>query len=78
MPISTLDIYRCRKPDKIYGKEIGSNYFAQIGTRPAKHFKKFDFKRAGKNYAKLDKTCLVKAVLKITNDFNCLYDVIRR
>jgi len=55
MPISTLDIYRCNKPDKIYGEKIGSHYLDQIGPRPAKYFKSFDFKKAGKEYKKLDR-----------------------
>jgi dCTP deaminase len=61
MQISTLNLYRCNAtPDKIYGEKIGSHYFEQVGVRPAKHFKKFDFKRAGKDYSKLDRSVLVE------------------
>jgi predicted NUDIX family phosphoesterase len=58
MPISKLDLFRTRIPDKTYGKRIGSNYQKQIGPRPAKFFKDFDFDWAAKNYAKLDRNVL--------------------
>ncbi len=70
MPISILDIFRTDKPDKIYGEKINSNYQKQIGPRPAKYFKPFNFKMAAKTYAKLDKMVLVqdaKILLKHRN-----------
>jgi dCTP deaminase len=60
MPISRLDVFRTAVPDKIYGNSIGSNYQQQVGQRPSKHFKTFDFKFAAKNYKKLDREVLVQ------------------
>jgi dCTP deaminase len=60
MPISRLNIFRTDVPDKLYGVKIGSNYQNQVGTRPAKYFRQFDFKFAAKNYEKLDKLVLVQ------------------
>jgi len=60
MPISTLDVYRCNLPDRVYGEKVGSHYMKQIGPRPAKYFKPFDFKRAGREYQKLDKEVIVE------------------
>ena len=59
MPISKLDVFRTNMPDKVYGKDIGSNYQKQIGVRPAKFFKPFDFNYAAKNYKKLDRMVVV-------------------
>ncbi|MFH1682368.1 MAG: 2'-deoxycytidine 5'-triphosphate deaminase [Candidatus Woesearchaeota archaeon] len=59
MPISKLDVFRTCLPEKIYGKEIGSNYQKQIGPRPAKFFKPFDFVFAARNYQKLNRCVLV-------------------
>jgi len=43
-PISTLEVYRNLKPDKIYGtKATGSHYQGQIGPQVAKFFKKIDY-----------------------------------
>jgi predicted NUDIX family phosphoesterase/deoxycytidine triphosphate deaminase len=60
MPVSNLDVFRTKVPDKLYGKAIGSNYFEQIGPKPAKFFKPFDFNFAARNYKKLDRTVLVQ------------------
>jgi len=59
-PISTLNVYRTPVPDKLYGIKIGSNYQFQIGPKPSKHFRMFDFIRAARNYKKLDKMVLVE------------------
>jgi dCTP deaminase len=43
-PISTLEVYRNAKPDKLYGaKETGSHYQDQIGPQVAKFFSKIDY-----------------------------------
>ncbi|KYK24587.1 hypothetical protein AYK26_03355 [Euryarchaeota archaeon SM23-78] len=60
MPISKLDFYRTAMPDKVYGSSIGSNYYDQIGPRPPKFFKPFDFNFAARNYRKLDRLVLVQ------------------
>jgi dCTP deaminase len=60
MPISKLDVFKTNVPDKLYGENIGSNYQLQIGVRPAKFFKPFDFVYAAKNYKKLDRVVLVE------------------
>ncbi len=65
-PISVIDVYRCReKADKIYGKTIGSNYQEQKGPQVSKHLKDFDYKKAGKEYEKLDKLVLVEQKEKL-------------
>ncbi len=65
-PISVLDVYKSREAaDKIYGKEIGSNYQAQQGPKTSKHFTPFNFKRAAKEYDKLDKIVLVEEKNKL-------------
>lgn len=68
MPVSKLDVFRTNVPDKLYGRAIGSNYFEQIGPRPAKFFKPFDFNFAARNYKKLDRTVLVQDA-KILSSF---------
>jgi dCTP deaminase len=60
MPISRLDIFRTAIPDKLYGKNIGSNYSGQTGPQPSKFFMKFDFDYAAHNYKKLDRDVLVQ------------------
>jgi len=60
MPISKLDIFRTGMPDKLYGADIGSHYQDQVGSRPSKHFRPFDFAFAAKNYKKLDRLVLVQ------------------
>ncbi|MFH1511142.1 MAG: 2'-deoxycytidine 5'-triphosphate deaminase [Candidatus Woesearchaeota archaeon] len=60
MPISKLDIFRTVIPDKLYGRSIGSNYQGQVGPRPSKHFRPFDFTYAARNYSKLDRMVLVQ------------------
>lgn len=57
-PFSHLRFYRCIKSDKLYGKEIGSNYQGQLGPRTSKHFTHFDYGRAARDYAKLNRTVL--------------------
>ncbi|MBS3168804.1 2'-deoxycytidine 5'-triphosphate deaminase [Candidatus Woesearchaeota archaeon] len=60
-PVSLLDIFRCRtKPDKRYGSKIQSHYQDQRGPKVSKHHTDFDFRRAAKEYAKLDKLVLVE------------------
>lgn len=60
IPVSHIEFFRTRQiPDKIYGQNIGSNYQGQLGARVSKHFKKFDFGRAAKDYKKLDRDVLV-------------------
>ncbi len=61
MTLSKIDLWKTDVPDKIYGKKIGSNYNFQIGCKPAKYFKMFDFKHAAKNYKKLDRLVLVQS-----------------
>lgn len=39
LPIGLLDIFRTEQPDRLYGEEIGSHYYAQKGLRIAKFFK---------------------------------------
>jgi len=60
MPVSKLDFFRTDTPDKLYGTDSGSNYQFQIGPKPAKFFKSFDFEFAAKNYKKLDRNVLVQ------------------
>ena len=60
MPISKLDLFRTKIPDKLYGTEIGSHYQEQVGPRPSKFFKKFDYKFAAKEYDKLNREVLVQ------------------
>ena len=60
MPISKLNIFRTIIPNKLYGNEIGSNYQYQLGPKPSKHFKPFDFVYAARNYQKLDRDVLVQ------------------
>ena len=53
MPIGVMDFFRTTMtPDKIYGKTIGSNYQGQVGSKVAKYFTDFDFKRAREEYRK--------------------------
>jgi dCTP deaminase len=60
MPISTLDVFKTKIPDKLYGKNIGSHYQGQIGPKPSKVFKPFDFVFAAREYKKLDRKVLVQ------------------
>ena len=60
LPVSKLDVYRTPLPDKLYGKDIGSNYFDQVGPKPAKFFNAFDFTHAARNYQRLNKDVLVQ------------------
>ncbi len=59
MPISALQVRRTDVPEKKYGPKIGSNYQEQVGPRPAKYFKPFDYVYAARNYKKLSRTVLV-------------------
>ena len=64
--VNLIDVYRCKEPsDKVYSKEIGSNYQGQEGLRVSRHFTLFNFKRAGKEYKKLDKLVLVEEKEKL-------------
>lgn len=60
MPISKLKVYRTAIPDKLYGEASGAHYQLQVGPRPAKFFKPFDFAFAARNYEKLDRLVLVQ------------------
>ncbi len=60
LPVSKLDVFRTPVPDKLYGNEIGSNYFDQVGPKPAKFFNAFDFGHAARNYHRLNKDVLVQ------------------
>ncbi|MBU2561603.1 MAG: 2'-deoxycytidine 5'-triphosphate deaminase [Nanoarchaeota archaeon] len=60
MPVSKLDMFRTEIPDKLYGVAIGSSYQGQVGPRPAKYFKAFDYALAARNYDKLDRNVLVQ------------------
>ena len=63
MPISKLKVYRTAVPDKLYGEASGAHYQLQVGPRPAKFFKPFDFTLAARNYEKLDRLVLVQDAL---------------
>lgn len=67
MPVSKLDVFKTRVPDKIYGDAIGSNYQKQTGTKPSKHFKKLDFDFAARNYKKLYREVLVQDASLLTS-----------
>jgi len=71
--VSALEFFRTNEtPDKVYGgKNTGSHYQGQLGTRVSKHFKEFDFKKAAKNYKKLDREVLVHDA-KILTSFRSL------
>lgn len=58
MPISKLDVFRTKVPDKIYGKHTGSYQF-QVGSKPSKHFKDIDYEDAAKQYSLLNEKVLV-------------------
>ncbi len=60
-PVSALEFFRTSElPDKVYGKDIGSHYQAQLGPKVSKHFKPFDYARAAKEYKKLKRDVLVQ------------------
>lgn len=66
-PASTLEFFRTiETPDKLYGKEIGSSYQQQLGSKPSKHFKPFDFTTAAKNHQKLNRDVLVHQARTLT------------
>ncbi len=67
---SALEFFRTNQiPDKLYGeKKTQSHYQGQLGPRVSKHFKKFDFKIAARDYRKLDREVLVHDA-KILNGF---------
>ena len=66
MPVSKLKTYRTGLPDKLYGQAIGSHYQGQIGPKPAKFFKPFDFAFAARNHTKLDRQVLVQDARMLT------------
>jgi predicted NUDIX family phosphoesterase len=60
-PASALELFRTGEvPDKLYGGDIGSNYYEQLGSRVSKHFKPFDFAYAARSYEKLNRNVLVQ------------------
>jgi len=60
-PLSNLKFFRTtRIPDKIYGTAIGSSYHGQKGPRVSNNFKAFDFKRAAKEYKKLNRRIITQ------------------
>jgi len=59
-PLGELVVSRTTGGGKVYGKKIDSSYWGQRGSEPAKYFKKFDFKTAARNHAKLDRDVLVQ------------------
>ncbi len=66
IPLSTIEFFRTnQKPDKRYGKKIGSHYNYQSGPRVSKHFVNFDFARAAKEYKKLERDVLVMSAEKL-------------
>ena len=67
---SALEFFRTNQiPDKLYGeKKTGSHYQEQLGPRVSKHFKKFDFAMAARDYKKLNREVLVHDA-KILNGF---------
>ncbi len=60
MTFGELAVFRTDKPDKLYGKDIGSNYKFQVGPKVAKYFKSFDYVSAARNHKKLDREVLVQ------------------
>jgi predicted NUDIX family phosphoesterase/deoxycytidine triphosphate deaminase len=58
MPISKLDVYRTRVPDKVYNQK-DNNYKYQIGPKPAKYFVPTDYKHLAKKYKPLEQEVLV-------------------
>ena len=60
IPVSTLQLFANKEPDISYGEKIGSHYHGQIGPKPAKYFKTFDYNYAARNYGKLSKIVLVQ------------------
>ena len=59
MPVSRMEVFRTKKPDKLYGMDINSNYSGQIGARTAKYFMPIDYDVIAKNYDKLNRDVLV-------------------
>ncbi len=75
-PISNLIFYRSSEvPDKIYSKEIGSNYQNQKGVRISKFFKDIDYTTIAGEYKKLERivltlpTTILKAHRKIPEGY---------
>ena len=60
MPISTLDVFRNDLPDKLYGKDIGSNYQDQRGPMPSKFFHDLDYRGIANEYKQLNRRVLVQ------------------
>lgn len=58
MPISKLEVFRTEKPDKVYGKGIGSHYFGQVGPKPPKICRPFNYAYAARNLVKLNRDVL--------------------
>ncbi len=67
-PASALEFFRTSEiPDKLYGEAIGSNYQRQLGSRPSKHFKPFDFETAARNDQRLSRDVLVHQAKALTS-----------
>jgi len=67
IPISNIHLFRNKKPDKLYGVNIGSHYNGQLGSKPAKYFKKFDYKFAARDYGKLSRLVLTQDTKVLLN-----------
>lgn len=60
-PMTRLICFRTEEtPDKLYSEKIGSSYQHQVGAKPPKHFKLFDYTYAARNYKKLDRFVLTQ------------------
>jgi len=70
IPLSSIQLIRNKKPDKVYSEEIGSHYVFQLGPKSSKVFKKFDYAFAARNYDKLSNLVLVQ-------DANVLHQIRR-
>lgn len=60
IPLSSIQLFRNKIPDKVYSKEIGSHYFGQLGPKSSKVFEQFNYPYAARNIGKLSKLVLVQ------------------
>lgn len=60
IPLSSIRLFRNKKPDKLYGKDIGSHYFGQLGPKSSKVFRSFNYPYAARNIGKLSRSVLVQ------------------
>jgi predicted NUDIX family phosphoesterase len=65
MVISSMDLFRIERPDKVYGGRIGSSYMKQMGVQPANNFKSIDYAVLAKKIKKLQGRALVQDVLRV-------------